>query len=76
VFGETWETNGSLPEPVEACRNCHVPQAPFKGVVGGRVADALRAGSDYGRPSREAVRLSGQTLLRVQRNELKIANKI
>jgi hypothetical protein len=36
----------------------------------------LRAGSHYGRPSREAVRLSGQTLLRVQRNELKITNKI
>jgi hypothetical protein len=36
----------------------------------------IRAGSHYGRPSREAVRLSGQTLLRVQRNELKIANKI
>jgi hypothetical protein len=31
----------------------------------------LRAGSHYGRPSREAMRLSGQTLLRVQRNELK-----
>jgi hypothetical protein len=37
---------------------------------------SLRAGSHYGRPSREAMRLSGQTLLRVQRNELKIANKI
>jgi hypothetical protein len=38
--------------------------------------DLVRAGSHYGRPSREAVRLSGQTLLRVQRNEPKIANKI
>jgi hypothetical protein len=36
----------------------------------------LRAGSHYGHPNREAERLSGQTLLRVQRNELKIANKI
>jgi alpha-glucosidase (family GH31 glycosyl hydrolase) len=36
----------------------------------------LRAGSHYVRPSREAVRLSGQTLLRVQRNEVKIVNKI
>jgi hypothetical protein len=32
----------------------------------------VSAGSHYGHPSREAVRLSGQTLLRVQRNELKI----
>jgi hypothetical protein len=36
----------------------------------------LRAASHYGRPSREAVGLNGQTLLRVQRNGLKIANKI
>jgi hypothetical protein len=32
----------------------------------------LRADSHYGHPSREAVELSGQTLLRVQRNGLKI----
>jgi hypothetical protein len=32
----------------------------------------LRATSHYGRPSREAVGLSGQTLSRVQRNGLKI----
>ena len=36
----------------------------------------VRVASHYGRPSREAVELNGQTLLRVQRNELKIANKI
>lgn len=41
MFDETWETNGSLPEPVEACRNCHVHQARLMGAVGGCVADAL-----------------------------------
>jgi hypothetical protein len=40
------------------------------------VSHLFRAASHYGRPSREAVGLSGQTLLRVERNELKIANKI
>ena len=36
----------------------------------------LRAASHYGRPSREAVGLNGQTLSRVQSNGLKIINKI
>jgi hypothetical protein len=36
----------------------------------------LRAASHYGHPSREAVGLSGHTLLRVQRNGLKIVNTI
>jgi hypothetical protein len=49
-----------------------------KGVVELRMSHKheLRAASHYGRPSREAVGLSGQTLLRVQRNGLKIANQI
>jgi hypothetical protein len=33
---------------------------------------SLRAASHYGRPSREAVGLSGQIVLRVQRNGLEI----
>jgi hypothetical protein len=36
----------------------------------------LRADSHYGRPSREVVGLSGQTLLRVQRNGLKTLQHI
>jgi hypothetical protein len=35
----------------------------------------LRIASHYGRPSQEALGLSGQTLLRVQRNELQIVKK-
>jgi hypothetical protein len=35
-----------------------------------------RAASHYGRPSREVVGLNGQSLLRVQKNGLKIANKM
>ena len=37
---------------------------------------SLRGASHYGRPNREAVEVSGQTLLRVQQNGLKIGNKI
>jgi len=36
----------------------------------------LRVASHYGRSSREAMGMSGQTLLRVQRNRLKIVNKM
>ena len=37
---------------------------------------SIRGASHYGRPNREAVEVSGQTLLRIQRNGLKIGNKI
>lgn len=36
-----WETNTSLPKPVEAHRNCHTRQRRLTGAVGGRGADAL-----------------------------------
>jgi hypothetical protein len=36
----------------------------------------VRDATYHGLPSRDAVGVSGQTLLRVQRNGLKIANKI
>ena len=36
--------------------------------------EIFRGASHYGRPNREAVEVSGQTLLRVQRNGLKIGN--
>ena len=36
----------------------------------------LRATSHYGRQTREAMGVSGQTLLRVQRNGMKIGSKI
>ena len=55
------------------------PGCPIFGVGmphGEAAGDALRATSHYGRPSREAMGLNGQTLLRVQRNGLKITNKI
>jgi hypothetical protein len=38
--------------------------------------ELVRAASHYGHPSEEDVELSGQTLLRVQRNGLKIAKEI
>ena len=41
VFGETKDTNGSLPKPVEARRNCHASQAPLAGAIGGCITDAL-----------------------------------
>ena len=41
-----------------------------------RVLQDIRGASHYGRPNREAVEVSGQTLLRVQQNGLKIGNKI
>jgi hypothetical protein len=37
---------------------------------------SLRAASHYGCPNREAVGFNGQALLRVQRDGLKLANKI
>jgi hypothetical protein len=38
--------------------------------------DLLRAASHYGRPSREAMGLDGQTLSLVQENGLNITNKM
>jgi hypothetical protein len=38
--------------------------------------ELVRAASHYGHPSQEDVEVSGQTLLRVQRNGLKIAKEI
>ena len=40
------------------------------------IVNTFRGASHYGRPNREAEEVSGQTLLRVQRNGLKIGNKI
>ena len=42
----------------------------------GELQHMLRGASHYGLPNLEAMEVSGQTLLRVQRNGLKIGNKI
>jgi hypothetical protein len=79
VISSSSITPGELLKDGELIIRSHVTKKSMAKIIercGDNIGKVIRAASHYGRSSQEAVGLNDQTLLRVQRNGLKIANKI